>query len=96
MGATHVMELGCAVLDHASGSAQARGPQRMLTQREESGPGLLAAEALTGRSAHREINCEKNDEKTLRKSFFDSLKSVEDEGAHVVITRDFPVVQTSF
>ena len=34
MGAGYVMELGCAVLDPASGFAQVVGP-RMLTQREE-------------------------------------------------------------
>ena len=42
MGAGHVPELGDAVLDPTSGSAQVGGP-RMLTQCEE---GLLAAEAL--------------------------------------------------
>ena len=45
MGAGHVPELGGTVLDPASGSAQVGGPT-MLTQREEGGPGLLAAEAL--------------------------------------------------
>ena len=44
MGAGHVLELGDAVLDPASGSAQVGGP-RMLTQCEE-GLKLLAAEAL--------------------------------------------------
>ena len=42
MGAGHVLELGDAVLDSTSGSAQVGGP-RMLTQCEE---GLRAAEAL--------------------------------------------------
>ena len=42
LGAGHVPELGDAVLDPTSGSAQVGGP-RMLTQREE---GLLATEAL--------------------------------------------------
>ena len=45
MGAENVTELGDAVLDPASGSAQVGGP-RMLTQREEGGPGLPAAQAL--------------------------------------------------
>ena len=42
MGAGHVPELGDAVLDPTSGSAQVGAP-RMLTQCEE---GLFAAEAL--------------------------------------------------
>ena len=42
MGAGHILELGDAVLDPASGSAQVGGPC-MLNQRDE---GLLAAEAL--------------------------------------------------
>ena len=45
MGAGHVPELGGTVLDPASGSAQVGGPS-MLTQREEGGPGLPAAQAL--------------------------------------------------
>ena len=45
MGAGHVPELGGTVLDPASGSALLEGTS-MLTQREEGGPGLLAAEAL--------------------------------------------------
>ena len=45
MGVGHVQELGDAVLDPASGSAQVGGP-RMLTQREQprhwyQGPGLF-------------------------------------------------------
>ena len=46
MGARHVPELGGAVLDPASGSAQVGGPH-MLIQREEGRPGLLAAEVGT-------------------------------------------------
>ena len=45
MGAGHVPELGSTVLEPTSGSAQVGGP-RMLTQREEAGPGLLAVKAL--------------------------------------------------
>ena len=45
MGAGHVPELGGTVLDPSSGFAQVGGA-RMLTQREECGPGLLAAEVL--------------------------------------------------
>ena len=45
MGAGHVSELGNAILDPTSGSVQVEGPS-MLTQGEEGGPGLLAAEAL--------------------------------------------------
>ena len=45
MGVEHVPELSGPMLDPASGSAQVGGPC-MLTQREEGGPGLLAAEAL--------------------------------------------------
>jgi hypothetical protein len=45
MGAGHVTELSGAVLGPASGSAQVGGP-RVLSQREEGGPGLPAAEAL--------------------------------------------------
>ena len=45
MGAGHVTELGGAVLGPASSSAQVGGP-RMLSQSEEGGPGLPAAQAL--------------------------------------------------
>jgi len=45
MGAGHIPELCGALLDPTFGAAQVGGPN-MLTQREEGGPGLLAAEAL--------------------------------------------------
>ena len=48
MGAGHIPEHGRAVMDTTSGS----GPS-MLTQREEDGPGLLAAQPLLPAVTHR-------------------------------------------
>ena len=54
MGAGNVTELGGAVLDPASGSALVGGP-RMLTQREEGGPRLPAAQALGTGTRHAPV-----------------------------------------